>query len=353
MFIFNPEHDLCIANGDAHFVPPASALAFGRDCGPFMTKYMEGLERDAITPWGWNHRLRNRLLKQGIAPDMLPSDCELSTIRTLSDRQVAVESLYRLYNLPEWLSEGYEKGICIQPDYRITARTLEEVETFLQKEKNIVLKAPLSGSGKGLRFVREFMSHSDAGWCRNLLSLHGELVAERRLNVVEEFAMLFEVGDRVCFKGYSLFYANNGIYSGNLLASDNYIERRICKFVDKRVLENVRSALATIIEERFLAAGYKGFVGVDQFVYNKGSESDGTLLQYMYNPLVEFNVRMTMGLIARNIYDRFRDDSLISEMAGGRIGDGSHIMVIQRNRPVKGSYSVALAPCRAHTSASC
>jgi hypothetical protein len=28
--IFNPEHDLCLANGDANYVPPASALRFAR-----------------------------------------------------------------------------------------------------------------------------------------------------------------------------------------------------------------------------------------------------------------------------------------------------------------------------------
>ena len=26
--IFNPEHDLCLANGHAHYVPPESAITF-------------------------------------------------------------------------------------------------------------------------------------------------------------------------------------------------------------------------------------------------------------------------------------------------------------------------------------
>lgn len=33
MLIFNPEHDLCLANGDVNFVAPESAMKFGVDCG--------------------------------------------------------------------------------------------------------------------------------------------------------------------------------------------------------------------------------------------------------------------------------------------------------------------------------
>ena len=29
--IFNPEHDLCLANGNRHFMPPSSALQFARE----------------------------------------------------------------------------------------------------------------------------------------------------------------------------------------------------------------------------------------------------------------------------------------------------------------------------------
>ena len=34
--IFNPEHDLCLANGGPHFVAPASALAFAREGASIM-----------------------------------------------------------------------------------------------------------------------------------------------------------------------------------------------------------------------------------------------------------------------------------------------------------------------------
>ena len=31
IYIFNPEHDLCIANGDENFVPPRSAVGFAKE----------------------------------------------------------------------------------------------------------------------------------------------------------------------------------------------------------------------------------------------------------------------------------------------------------------------------------
>ncbi|MCX4335139.1 MAG: hypothetical protein OSJ55_09715 [Bacteroidales bacterium] len=39
--IFNPENDLCLANGDVNFVPTASALKFGRYC-PGITGLIAG-----------------------------------------------------------------------------------------------------------------------------------------------------------------------------------------------------------------------------------------------------------------------------------------------------------------------
>ena len=63
--IFNPEHELCLANGDPNFVPPESALRFGRDCA----KILEILGDDS-TPWppvwGWDSVVRQKLLRNGV-----------------------------------------------------------------------------------------------------------------------------------------------------------------------------------------------------------------------------------------------------------------------------------------------
>ena len=38
-FIFNPEHDLCLADGTEDFIPPAAVLQFAQQ-GEWIAKYM-------------------------------------------------------------------------------------------------------------------------------------------------------------------------------------------------------------------------------------------------------------------------------------------------------------------------
>jgi hypothetical protein len=324
MYIFNPEHDLCLANGDPHFVPPESALAFGRDCAE-LTRWMKGLDGDAdseqlrkIIPWGWNYVLRKRLRKDGYPEELLPSDGEIETIARLSDRRFAVEALENIF--PQ--CDPSSSGVLTPPQYRIAASSVDEVMDFIAQHRNVVLKAPISGSGKGIRWATDALSHSDEGWCRNLIARHGCVVAERRLTLKKEFAMLFKVtATDIIFCGYSLFYTENGAYRGNVLASDKFIENQLVELVPPELLESVKVELMRYLRWR-VCGRYEGFVGVDQFF----SEEQG------FNPVVEINMRMTMGLLARNIYDRFgRELSL---------GDGTHRFEIVREKgPSGGKYS--------------
>ncbi len=326
MYIFNPEHDLCLANGDPHFVPPESALAFGRDCAD-LTRWMVGLDGDAdgqaeiplkILPWGWNFVLRKRLRKEGYPEKLLPDDGQIETIAELSDRRFALDALEYIHT---HCSRGADAPMT-SPDYRTAATSVEAVERFVSKHRNVVLKAPVSGSGKGIRWVADTLSHSDEGWCRNLILKHGCVIVEQRLTLQEEFAMLYRVtAADVAFCGYSLFYTENGAYRGNVLASDGFIERRLSEMIPLCQLHEVREGLRQFLKER--ACGrYEGFVGVDQFY----SVESG------FNPVVEINMRMTMGLLARNIYDRFSEEL--------SLGDGTHHFDIVREKgQAGGKYS--------------
>ena len=55
-----------------------------------------------------------------------------------------------------------------------------------------------------------------------------------------------------------------------------------------------------------VAKVYNGFVGVDMFVYSEARDAgcDAQDVEYKINPVVEFNLRMTMGMVARVVYDR-------------------------------------------------
>ena len=287
IYIFNPEHDLCIANGDENFVPPRSAVGFAKE-NTDLSEYLKrpNRQRRQIIPWGWNHALKKRLINEGIDPSTMPSEEELQFIRTHSRREFALDVHSRL-------SCEDSKVIC--PDYRTVAKSVSEIEAFIAHNGSAVLKSPLSGSGKGIRFVREGLSESDEGWCRRTLEKQGSVIVERRLEVIKECAMLFECHhEGIDFIGYSLFESRNGAYSRNILASNEEIEDIIARYIQIDTLTSIREDLRTILSNT-LAGHYEGFLGVDQMICQTGSP--------VFIPVSEINLRMTMGLIARNQYD--------------------------------------------------
>lgn len=335
MYIFNPEHDLCIANGDAHFVPPDSALEFGRDCAE-LSKWMNGLDympqhkynSEKIIPWGWNKVLYTRLIKSGVNKSSLLSESQLDIIRNLSHRKVAIEAM-------NFVLSGV-KSVNNEIIYSIPIETndLAEIRKLVNINKKVVLKAPWSGSGKGLRWVGEspsnnnlIFSDSDEGWCKNIIAKQGSVIVERRYNVVQDFAMLFKcTSNGVEFVGYSLFYTNNGMYKGNLLASNSAIYKILTNFVSSDILNEIRDRLMKFIQIKFVGS-YIGYIGVDQFI----CECNG---DYKLNPVVEINVRMTMGLIARNIYDNYIDKLVDLSGTDNNI-DGKYCLNVEF-RPQKG-----------------
>ena len=325
--IFNPEHDLCLADGSGSFIPPAAIVEFARRCG-WVERFMVGPEvavqdtsaeglttGDAgvsdggravatvapveIVPWGWNRTLRDRLLREGVPAEQLPDDAQLDFIREHSRRELAVE-----------LHKCLCAASAVSPYYRTVAHTIEEIEAFLQEKGRVVLKAPLSGSGKGVRFVSGEFMETDRGWCKRTLQRQGAVIVEQRMELVKEFAMLFECGEEVKFRGYSLFYSTNGVYKGNLLASNEYIENVLDEFVPVEELRQAQERIKVFLQEK-LQGKYRGFVGVDQFVVE-----DLSGRKYCWNPAMEINLRMTMGLVARNIYD--------FHAAEYNLGEGTH-----------------------------
>ena len=284
IYIFNPEHDLCIANGDENFVPPRSAVGFAKE-NIDLSEYLErpNKQRRQIIPWGWNHALKKRLINEGIDPATLPSEEELQFIRTHSRREFALDVHSRLNSRASQV---------ISPDYRITATSVCEIEAFISANGSAVLKSPLSGSGKGIRFVRERLSESDEGWCRRTLDKQGSVIVEQRFEIIKECAMLFECHhEGIDFIGYSLFESRNGAYSKNILASNEEIEDIITDYIPRETLTIIREDLTAILAES-LVGHYEGFLGVDQII----CQADFPI----FIPVSEINLRMTMGLIARN-----------------------------------------------------
>ena len=279
--IFNPEHDLCLANGGPHFVAPASALAFAREGASIMQllypgaialaadqvdsrcvaewlQQSDGSGQPAIMPWGWNIALVTRLLKAGVPRSLMPDDATLARWRTLQHRSTL---------LP------------LQPDSH-AVQTPEQVEALLVRMPHLVLKAPGSGSGRGLRWVSHSLTPHDRQWILKTVASQQCVVAEPRRRVVSDFALEYYVENgRLRFEGYSLFESEHGVYRANLLPDDE-IARRVGYTPAMR--ERLEGWLADSI-----APCYEGPLGVDHMLDGDGNIHVG-----------ELNLRHTMGLVA-------------------------------------------------------
>ena len=108
----------------------------------------------------------------------------------------------------------------------------------------------------------------------------------------------YACGGSVEFVGYSLFTAENGAYTGNVLASNAEIEKHLSQYISTERVVEVREALRKIMLPLLADSGYSGYFGIDMMLYDNGGEC-------CLNPCMEVNMRMNMGVVSRLFYDRF------------------------------------------------
>ena len=122
-------------------------------------------------------------------------------------------------------------------------------------------------------------------------------MAEPLLDVVQDFAMEFRCQDqKVEFCGYSLFNTLHYGYAGNLLWTDEAIEQHLSQWVTREQLRNIREVILRFLEDN-IATAYQGYLGVDMFIYQDN--------EFKINPMVEINLRMTMGMASHILRQRY------------------------------------------------
>lgn len=327
LYLFNPENDLAIAFGGVNYTPPPAAQLIGRELSLLPLWYADegtptiiappdsvsddfrrsleplGLSVSTITwpqlaecrvdhvnVWGWNHDLTRRLRLTGVAETLLPTPAQCDRIRALSHRRLATE-------VGQYLSGYIDYPF---PKLPIELHTPNEVRAFTEQPEHRVLKAPWSGSGRGLYWNLYGYDRSLAQWSNGVLQKQGVLMGEPFYDKVSDWAMEFHSdGRRVTFAGYSSFLTDgHGAYKSNRLATDDLLCRELCSAVGDDLIEQVRKSLIDFFTTR-IASCYRGYFGVDMMLYRT---SDGTV---RLHPFVEVNLRMNMGMVARRIADRF------------------------------------------------
>lgn len=335
LHIFNPEHDLALAADIDNFTAPHAARqlrsglgflpalwasdgdlvlvddpdyakeAYRRLCLR-ISRYMPWRSHDVrfvgggelcdcfsgspdigLCPWGWDRSLVYRLSHYGVPDSFLPSYGELRQLRLLSHRRTGLCLLRSFSSSPisdMIIGESFE---CLN---------VNEVLDLIYKYNKVVVKAPWSCSGRGVRFLGGVLDEHTLGWLRNTLRLQGSVMVEPQYDKVMDFGMEFEkCSDGVTrFLGLSLFHTVKGSYSGNLLATGKAKRDILSRYISLDLLDNVCSHICSqSIRHLTIPNGYIGPFGVDMMIVSR-EDGEGFLL----HPCVEVNIRRTMGHVA-------------------------------------------------------
>lgn len=312
---FNPDHDLALAADSAHYTAPPNAALFAIDMAtlpcwiasegeaesamPMVEEYsllgggcsvttkLTPKDYDGVNLWGWNKAEFHRLLRRGFCPEQLPDASVLETVRSLSHRATASRLACFLNDLPYSFPPAAEQ-----------LTTMDAIDLYIKKYPSVVLKAPWSGSGRGLVWVNGSLQMAAANRCQKLLQTQGSVMGEVRQDVIQDFAMEFlrsESSTR--FTGYSVFGTKNGVYAYSVLGNEAYLESALTQYISRDILLAVREACVRFIADEL--KGYEGNVGIDMFLFRRDDDS------YGLNPAVEVNMRNTMGNVALEFSTRW------------------------------------------------
>ena len=247
-----------------------------------------GKKLEVGTVWGWDAALCAFLRRAGLSAEQLPTPDQLATIRQLSHRRLSAQ-LLPLLRLDGTVGESFE------------CTTIEEVGELLSSYPCLVLKAPWSSSGRGLRFVDAVRNTltMQTGWLKNLLKSQGSVMVEPYYNKVKDFGMEFRCHEgRVEYLGLSLFHTANGAYTGNILATESAKRTMLGHYVSLDLLDTVQQTICQHLTA-LLGGRYSGPLGVDMMLVNGACPpivaSPPSLL---IHPCVEINLRRTMGHVA-------------------------------------------------------
>ena len=297
--VFNPEHDMALANGDRHFIAPRNIREMSHDLSPLLA-FVEG---DDLLVWGWDHAIKSHLLRMGIDADLLPSDEALTALRQRSGRATAhhlLAAFRAAHPTDPYIGES------------TIVRNIGDIPPYASKHGHIVLKDPFSSSGKGLRHVIGGMTidfEKVRNWAEALIRRHGHLTAEPYYDKEQDFAMEFRADGNGChFIGYSLFKTNaHGRYESNILASDKKIEALLSQRVSREALHKIQTWISShtdhIIPTEWDTAKYPLYFGIDMMIVRTTDDvkTDSPNSPYKIHPCVEINLRLNMGIIAHEV----------------------------------------------------
>lgn len=340
LHIFNPEHDMCLAANDELYVAKKAGKLLRKDLSFFPALWandgdvvlVDDIERAetlysnvimssallrkkvrfvtncelaslplaSVSPWGWDLCIRRELVRAGVDEKLLPSKESISLIRQLSSREFIIDVQKELLSGFNSEYQGMNLGQMILCE-SCACYDVEEVERrFYVSRRGIVVKSPWSCSGRGVMFVEKEDDENEAvlsfiknrGWIGKTICEQGCVTVEPLYDKVLDFAMEFcaDGHGNVYYLGLSVFNATNGFYHGNMIDAEKVKEKIITDYIPDEVLCCIKERLQSLCSS-CIASSYQGVFGIDMMIVKV---DDG----YAINPLVEINMRHTMGYVA-------------------------------------------------------
>lgn len=248
----------------------------------------------SFDPWGWDAAIRYQFILAGVPKSLLPTEVDIANIRNLSSRIHTTDILSQIRT-------GLEYQTCGESLYCDSEQAVAEAIACFD---DVVVKAPWSSSGRGVRYLPQNtegrLAENTWNWIRNTISQQGGVMVEPYYSKVKDFAMEFcsQADGTVKYCGLSLFQTHNGAYTGNILTSEEHKREIQSQYISLDLLDTIIHRLEQQLSS-LIAGRYIGPLGVDMMIVTT-PEAD----RFLLHPCVEINLRRTMGHVSLSLYDR-------------------------------------------------
>jgi len=347
IYFFNPTCELAVANGTANFMAPVQLRQFENELStlPWILAYPDdivlvdqfppqqftnqlesagfslptfirtefgltdptflGEEKGFLYPWGWSpaaHKLLSSL-KSGCCSEFLNSPVAdwRNVHRELYSRGSALKILKKI------LENDISNNLLSINDLPEICTSHEQIIALQQKWGKVVVKSPLSSSGRGLQILRpNEYNQTNKQVITGFLRQQGYVVVEPWHNKILDLSFqFFSLGNGIIeYRGLSSFSTDQaGRYIGNFIQE---IPPDLASETKEFLQENIPK-IKKILQDSLIESGcsteYYGWLGIDALIFN---DEYGKL---KFHPCLEINCRFTMGAIALNLKTHLAEQS--------------------------------------------
>jgi hypothetical protein len=250
-----------------------------------------------IFPWGWSPSAH--FILKNLKPKCSPEFKKSPVFNWTEEHKTLFERMTSLRFLNTFLQQN-PMDFFVEPELIGTKVTgIEEIEDLLKKLVPLVLKAPMSSSGRGIQIIRKpILNTSNRQWISGILNQQNYLIAEPFLDKIADLSFQYKItgNSEPEYLGYSVFETNtNGQYKSTLIHPEikNHSFSKIIQETEKMI-----GITAALLKEELNNSVYtklhRGFLGIDAMIYH---DKEGLKIQ----PCIEINSRMNMGILTKNI----------------------------------------------------